>query len=254
MRLIRFIYKKKIGWGILDTDTVRLLEGSPFEKLRPAKTRIPFRRVRLLAPAEPRKIVLCGLNYRDHAKELNIPLPREPIIFLKPPTALIGHRQNIVYPPAVKRLDYEAELAIVIKKQARNIPEEKAGGYIFGYTCLNDVTARDLQKKDVQWARAKSFDTFCPLGPWVETSLDPSCLKIRSYLNGKLMQDSYTSRMIFSVHYLVAFISRIMTLLPGDLISTGTPPGVGRMLVSDKIEIEIEGIGRLVNNVAAAKR
>ncbi len=254
MRLIRFIYKKKIGWGILEADTVRLLEGSPFERIRPAKIRIPFRRVRLLAPAEPSKIILCGLNYRDHAKELNIPLPREPVIFLKPSTALIGHRQSIVYPPAVKRLDYEAELAIVIKRQARNIPQEKAAGYIFGYTCLNDVTARDLQKKDVQWTRAKSFDTFCPAGPWLETSLDPSCLKIRSYLNSRLVQDSYTSRMIFSVPYLVAFISRVMTLLPGDLISTGTPPGVGRMLASDKIEIEIEGIGRLENKVIAGER
>ena len=251
MRIVKFIHKNRISWGVLEADSVRPLKAGPFAKLQPAKDKIPVYNVKLLAPAEPGKIILCGLNYRDHAKELKLPLPQEPVIFLKPATALIGHKQGIVYPPDVNRLDYEAELAIVIKKPAKNIPEKKAAGYILGYTCLNDITARDLQKKDVQWTRSKSFDTFCPLGPWVETALDPSSLKIRSYLNGRLVQDSCTSRMIFSVNYLLAFISRIMTLLPGDVISTGTPPGVGRMLPQDKIEVEIEGIGRLINTVTA---
>src|SRR3989338_7178718 len=177
----------------------------------------------------PSKIILTGLNYRDHAKELKMKIPKTPVIFLKPATALIGHQDKIIYPKGVKRLDYEAELALVIKKKARNVSFGQAKDYILGYTCLNDVTARDLQEKDGQWTRAKSFDTFCPAGPRMETELDTSNLKIQSYLNGKLKQDSTTRRLIFSPAYLVFFISQIMTLLPGDIISTGTPAGVGPM-------------------------
>ena len=200
-------------------------------------------------PAAPRKIILVGLNYRDHARELGMPIPREPVIFLKPPTALIGHRQNIVYPDGVLRLDYEAELALVIKKEGRNIPERKVSSFIMGYTCLNDVTARDLQKIDGQWTRSKSFDTFCPVGPRLVTKCDWHALRIASYLNGEKKQDSTTANFIFSVPEIVSFISRVMTLSPGDIISTGTPSGVGPMQSGDTVSVEIEQIGRLTNRV-----
>jgi 2-keto-4-pentenoate hydratase/2-oxohepta-3-ene-1,7-dioic acid hydratase in catechol pathway len=206
--------------------------------------------MRLLAQA-PSKIILVGLNYRDHARELGMPIPREPVIFLKPPTALIGHTMNIVYPAGVKRLDYEAELALVIKKEAKDLSPERVKDYIAGYTCLNDVTARDLQKRDGQWTRAKSFDTFCPVGPVLKAGLDVSDVRIRSYLNGQCKQDSTTAHLIFSVPELVSFISHVMTLIPGDIIATGTPAGVGPMKPGDIIEIEIEGIGRLRNRVVS---
>ncbi len=205
--------------------------------------------MRILSPVQPSKIILVGLNYRDHARELHLAIPKEPVIFLKPPTAVIANAENIIYPLGVKRLDYEAELALVIKKKARNIPAERVKKYILGYTCLNDVTARDLQKKDGQWTRAKSFDTFCPIGPWIETNLDPSNLRIKCRLNNKLKQDSSTANFIFPVEHLVSYISRIMTLLPGDVISTGTPVGVGPMQPGDRVEVEIEGIGKLFNQV-----
>ncbi|MCF7907584.1 MAG: fumarylacetoacetate hydrolase family protein [Candidatus Omnitrophica bacterium] len=197
----------------------------------------------------PSKIILAGLNYRDHARELKMKIPKEPVIFFKAPTALIGHGDKIIYPKNVKRLDYEAELALIIKKKAKDVSVKEAKKYILGFTCLNDVTARDLQKKDGQWARAKSFDTFCPIGPCLKTDLDLSNLRIQTYLNGKLRQDSTTQQLIFSVEYLVSFISKIMTLYPGDIISTGTPPGVGKMEPGDQVEVVIEGIGRLRNKV-----
>lgn len=197
----------------------------------------------------PEKIILVGLNYKDHAKEMGMEIPAEPIIFLKPTSALIKNGDKIVYPEDIKRLDYEAELAVVIKKQAKNIPAEAAKDYILGYTCLNDVTARDLQKKDGQWTRAKSFDSFCPVGPHIETELDPHGINIQSYLNGKLKQDSNTSNFIFSVDFLISFISKIMTLNPADIISTGTPAGIGPMQKGDKVKIAIEGIGALENQV-----
>lgn len=251
MKIIRFIYKKKICWGILEKDVIRFLKGEPYKKILLSNKKVDFEKIELLAPSYPSKVILAGLNYRDHAQELGQPIPIEPVIFLKPPTSVIAHRQNIIYPQGIGRLDYEAELALVIKKEARNIPQDKAKDYILGYTCLNDVTARDLQKKDGQWTRAKSFDTFCPIGPCLETDINPLCVKIRSYLNGKRVQDSDTSKFIFSVDYLVSFISRVMTLSPGDVISTGTPAGIGPMHPNDKIEVEIEGIGNLINSVAA---
>lgn len=198
---------------------------------------------------KPEKIILVGLNYRDHASELGLPVPDEPVIFFKAPSALIGHKQDIVYPEGIGRLDYEAELAVVIKKRAKNISVQEVKDYLLGYTCLNDITARCIQKKDSQWARAKSFDTFCPVGPYIETDLDPADLKIQSYLNGKLKQSSRTSKLIFSVPFLVAFISQVMTLEPGDIISTGTPAGIGPMQKQDRVEVFIEGIGCLENRV-----
>jgi 2-keto-4-pentenoate hydratase/2-oxohepta-3-ene-1,7-dioic acid hydratase in catechol pathway len=249
MRIARFLYRGRRGWGVVEDGVVRVLRDPPFSKVEFGKGAIPLARVRVLPPAIPTKIVLVGLNYRDHARELKMKPPKEPIFFLKPPTALIAHGETIIYPQGVKRVDYEAELAVVIKKEAKNIREDEARRYVLGYTCLNDVTARDIQRKDIQWTRAKSFDTFCPLGPWVETDLDPDDVRISSYLDGELRQDSSTSNFIFSVGELVAFISRVMTLLPGDVISTGTPPGVGEMKPFSTIEVEIEGIGRLRNRV-----
>lgn len=198
---------------------------------------------------KPTKIICASSNYREHAEELKLKISQEPLIFLKPPSSIIYNLQNIIYPARVKRLDYEAELAVVIKKKARNIAREDAFKYILGYTCLNDITARDLQQGDGQWTRSKSFDTFCPIGPAIETDLDLSNLKVESYLNGGLRQSSVVSSMIFSVSSLISFISGVMTLFPDDIISTGTPPGVGSMRPGDIIEIKIDKIGVLRNKV-----
>jgi len=197
----------------------------------------------------PTKIIAIGLNYLDHAKELNMEIPEYPLIFMKPPTAVIEDGETIVYPPQTKELHYEGELGIVIGKYARNVSVEEAKDYIAGYTCANDVTARDLQRLDGQWTRSKSFDTFCPLGPRIAKNIDPTNLTIATRVNGVIKQNSNTNQMIFNAFKLVSFISAIMTLLPGDVISTGTPPGVGELRVGDVVEVEIEGIGILRNTV-----
>jgi 2-keto-4-pentenoate hydratase/2-oxohepta-3-ene-1,7-dioic acid hydratase in catechol pathway len=197
----------------------------------------------------PTKIIAIGLNYLDHAKELNMDIPEYPLIFMKPPTAVIGDREIIIYPPQTQELHYEGELGIVIGKKARNISIEAAKQYIAGYTCANDVTARDLQRLDGQWTRSKSFDTFCPLGPRIVKNIDPTNLAITTRVNSVTKQNSNTNQMIFNAYKLVSFISAIMTLLPGDVISTGTPPGVGELQVGDVVEVEIEGIGILRNTV-----
>lgn len=249
MKILRFSYRKRQYYGILEGTWIRPVSGTVFGSYAVGKKKIPLKDIRTLPPCEPSKIVLAGLNYRDHAAELNMPVPAEPVIFLKPPTALIGHRDAVRYHRGIKRLDYEAELALVIKKTCRCVSARAAARYILGYTCLNDVTARDIQKRDGQWTRAKSFDTFCPVGPWIETSIRPHNLRIRAIVNGEVRQDSTTAQFIFSVGYLVSFVSRVMTLLPGDIISTGTPPGVGSLRVGDTVEVDIEGIGRLTNTV-----
>lgn len=198
---------------------------------------------------QPTKVVLVGLNYKDHARELQMPLPDEPILFLKPPTAVIGPEESIVYPAQSKRVDYEAELAVVIKDKCKDLEPDEVMEHVEGFTCLNDVTARDLQRKDVQWTRAKSFDTFCPVGPKIVRDIEPNNVKIQSYLNGELRQDSNTSNFIFNTEELVSFVSKVMTLLPGDIVATGTPSGIGAMKRGDTIEIKIEGIGTLRNYV-----
>jgi 2-keto-4-pentenoate hydratase/2-oxohepta-3-ene-1,7-dioic acid hydratase in catechol pathway len=190
------------------------------------------------------------VNYRDHAAEFKKELPREPLIFLKPPSAIINPGDVIIHPKISRRVDFEAELAVVIGRRAHRVGVEQALAHVRGFTCINDVTARDLQKSDGQWTRAKGFDTFAPLGPCIATGLDPSGLAIRSYLNGELRQNARTSDLVFGVPQLVSFVSQVMTLLPGDVIATGTPAGVGPMRSGDRIEIEIEGIGRLTNTVA----
>jgi len=198
---------------------------------------------------KPSKIIAVGLNYSDHARELKMKTLAEPIIFLKPATAVIWNNQKIKYPKMSKQVDYEAELAVVIGKKCKNVSEREAKKYILGYTCLNDVTARDLQKKDGQWTRAKSFDTFCPIGPHIVSGINPDNLKIELYLNGKLKQSSNTKNLIFNIEKLVSFVSQIMTLEKYDVIATGTPVGVGPVKIGDKIEIKIEKIGTLTNYV-----
>ena len=202
---------------------------------------------------KPTKIICVGLNYTDHAKELGMPIPSEPIIFMKGINALIFNNDSILYPPQTKNLHYEAELAIVIKDRCKNVPREEANKHIAGFTCANDVTARDLQEKDGQWTRAKSFDTFCPVGPQIVKGLDPNNLIIRCYLNGELKQSSNTTKMIFKVDEIVAFVSSIMTLEAEDIILTGTPPGVGPMKAGDVVDVEIEGIGTLRNKILNSK-
>lgn len=204
---------------------------------------------KFLPPVIPTKIICLGLNYIDHAKELKMDIPKEPIIFMKPQSAIVGHNDYIIYPEMVTQLDYEGELAVVIKKTAKNVKPEDVYEYILGYTCFNDVTARDLQKKDGQWTRAKSFDTFAPVGPWIVTNINPKNLKIQTLLNNKIVQNSSTSNMIFSIEYVVSFVSKIMTLYPGDIISLGTPPGVGPMSRGDTVTVKIENIGELTNKV-----
>jgi 2-keto-4-pentenoate hydratase/2-oxohepta-3-ene-1,7-dioic acid hydratase in catechol pathway len=234
---------------MLDGEEVMELEGGLFGPLKTLGTAHTRSGVKLLAPCSPSKVIAVGLNYRDHARELGMPVPDSPVIFLKPSTTVIGPEDAILYPGASSRVDYEAELGIVIKDRVKDLRPEEANRHILGYTCANDVTARDLQKKDGQWTRAKSFDTFCPVGPWIETGLEPDDLLVESYLNGERRQSSRTSQFIFKADFLVSFISQVMTLYPGDLIITGTPAGIGPMEPGDEIEVRIEGIGSLRNTV-----
>jgi 2-keto-4-pentenoate hydratase/2-oxohepta-3-ene-1,7-dioic acid hydratase in catechol pathway len=250
MKFIRYLYQDAIAYGILEGENIRPLTGPPFAGLQKSDQQLPLAAVRLLAPCEPTKIVALGLNYRDHAQEMRMALPDEPLIFLKPSTSVIGPEEPIIYPPQSQRVDYEAELAVVIGRQASRVSAADAKDYIWGYTCCNDVTARDLQKKDGQFTRSKSFDTFAPLGPWIETELaDPDHVTVEAFLNGQRRQHSHTGNLIFPVPLLVSFISHIMTLLPGDVISTGTPSDIGPMQPGDVIEIRLGGIGSLRNPV-----
>jgi len=215
---------------------------------------VPLSAVKFLPPVTPSKIIAVGLNYIDHAEELKMPVPDEPILFMKPSTAVIGHEDCIILPHISQRVDYEGELAVVIAKDCRNVPETRAGDYILGYTCFNDVTARDLQAKDGQWTRAKSFDTFAPLGPYIVSIDDPSKLGIQTRVNGRVVQKSNTSNLIFDVFQLVSFVSSVMTLKAGDVIATGTPAGVGMLKNGDVVEVEIEKIGILRNHAVKIDR
>ncbi len=252
MKLIRFQKDNKACYGFLNNDKVYEFHEKPSDPNQPVAASYPIESVTLLAPCVPSKIVGVGLNYADHAKELNYPIPEEPILFIKPSTSAIGPDEPICIPSMSGQVDYEAELAVVIGKPAQSVAIDQVEGYIMGYTCFNDVTARDLQKKDVQFTRSKSFNTFSPIGPLIETELDPSNLKVESYLNGELRQSATTNQLIFSVKELVSFISQVMLLMPGDVITTGTPFGVGPLKPGDTIEVRIEGIGSLSNSVVAA--
>jgi len=253
MKIVRVDSKvDDITYGAVEPEGIRLHLGSPFVAWEPTETVVGWDQARLLAPVIPTKIIAVGRNYVDHADEMDSDVPEEPAIFLKPPTSVIGPLQTIRVPKESSNVHHEAELAVVVGKVARDVRIEDAGAYILGYTAANDVTARDLQKSDVQWTRGKGYDTFCPLGPAIETDLDPlEGLQVTCRVNGDLRQSGSTSQMVFGVSELLSYASHVMTLLPGDVILTGTPAGVGPIEPGDKVEVEIEGIGVLVNTVAA---
>jgi 2-keto-4-pentenoate hydratase/2-oxohepta-3-ene-1,7-dioic acid hydratase in catechol pathway len=255
MRLVRFEMQGRTGYGILEGEKISVLRDTPYDGLGNTTGEImSLPEVTLLAPCEPTKIVALGLNYRDHALEIGHPLPEEPLLFIKPSTAVIGPDEDIIYPAMSRQVDYEAELAVVIGRTCRHVKPEDFRDYVLGYTCINDVTARDLQRKDGQFTRSKSFDTFAPLGPWIETAIpDPDNLTVEAYLNGERRQHGNTRNMVFPVAAQVSFISRIMTLHPGDVIATGTPFGIGPMVPGDVVEIRVEGIGRLQNRLVTER-
>jgi 2-keto-4-pentenoate hydratase/2-oxohepta-3-ene-1,7-dioic acid hydratase in catechol pathway len=239
----------QIHYGLLQVNrTVRVLDAPPWLQGELTDTEIAPETYELLAPCSPSKIIAVGKNYARHAAEMGTPLPSEPLLFLKPPTAAIATQNPIYYPTQVHRLDYEGELALVIGDRTRFCTPEEAATKIWGYTIANDVTARDLQKSDGQWTRAKGFDTFCPLGPWIVRELNVGAT-LQTFLNENLVQSAQISEMVFSAEKLVAYISQVMTLLPGDVVLTGTPEGIGAMQVGDRVRIEIEGIGHLQNQV-----
>lgn len=248
MKIYRFRYRKRVLTGVLKEEYLFPVVGSIFGDFSIGSSPVPIGDVRVLPPVLPTKIVGIGRNYRDHARELGNPLPEEPLIFLKPPTAVVGHLDAVVQPPASRRVDYEGEVGVVIRRKARHLGEnDPVDDVILGYTCFDDVTARDLQGRDVQFARAKGFDTFAAVGPCVATGLDPAAIRLKTFLNGKLVQSGTTANLIFPIPYLVRYVSRIMTLNPGDIIATGTPAGVGATAPGDRVDVQIEGIGVLSN-------
>jgi 2-keto-4-pentenoate hydratase/2-oxohepta-3-ene-1,7-dioic acid hydratase in catechol pathway len=248
VRVVRVFTGDDVRYGLADEGSITLISDEPFAAWETEES-ISLHGARLMPPAMPTKIVCVGLNYRKHALELGHEIPSEPVLFLKPPTAMNATNGEIHVPPGAGRIDYEGELAVVIGRRAHRVSPSEADSHVLGYTCANDVTARDLQQKDGQWTRAKGFDGFCPIGPWVETDVDPGDLLLETYLNGARVQSSRTSDMIFGVPHLVSFASHVMTLLPGDVILTGTPGGIGPMVPGDTVEVRIEGIGSLVNRV-----
>ena len=239
-----------ITYGAVEPEGIRLHRGTPFVAWEPTETVVPWEQARLLAPVIPTKIVAAGRNYVDHAAEMGNPVPEDPLIFLKPPTSVIGPLQPVRIPPGIGEVHHEAELAVVIGKVARNVAVEDLGPYILGYTAANDVTARDVQRREGKFTRAKGYDTFCPLGPAIDTELDPQeGLSLICRVNGEIRQTGSTGDMVFGVGELVSFITSVMTLLPGDVILTGTPSGVGPIEPGDRVEVEVEGVGVLVNPV-----
>jgi 2-keto-4-pentenoate hydratase/2-oxohepta-3-ene-1,7-dioic acid hydratase in catechol pathway len=255
VRLLRFRSGDRIATGAVEpgAEEVRVLKGTFFEDPLPTGEAVPLDDVHLLAPVLPSKLVCVGKNYAAHAAEFGMEVPEEPLLFLKPSTAVIGPNDPIQLLPISRRVDYEGELAVVIGRIARDVRAEDAGKYVLGYTCANDVTLRDLQHTKDQWARAKGFDGSCPLGPWIETELDADDVEVRCTVNGEVRQAARTSQLAFGPSVLIEFISRVMTLLPGDVILTGTPAGVGPVQPGDRVEVEIEGLGVLGNEVASGE-
>lgn len=253
MKLLRFSREGVKRYGVLNSlGEVREISGSFYEPFAFTGNIYNVEEINLLAPCEPSKVICVGLNYKAHIDEFSrdtANVPMEPVLFIKPPTAVIGPQAEIIYPEMSERVDFEGELVVVIGKAGKNIDKTEVSGFVLGYTCGNDVTARDVQKRDRQWTRAKGFDTFAPIGPWIETELDPQNLKIQTFLNDELKQESNTGNMIFPVFELVSFISRVMTLVPGDVIFTGTPEGVGPMAKGDTVKVMVEGIGGLQNKL-----
>jgi len=260
MRIVRFTPGPESGlgtdplFGVLEDDnSITVISGDPiYHGVTKTAAKVELTKVRLLAPVIPRsKIVAVGKNYADHAKEMGSDVPKEPIIFLKPNTSVIGPGDTIVWPAMAPTIDYEAELAVVIGRVCKDVPKERVNEVIFGYTLVNDVTCRELQKSDGQWARAKGFDTFCPIGPWIETDFVPGTQRIFSKVNDEIRQDATLDQMIFSVADIVVFVSQVMTLLPGDVIITGTPAGIGPLIARGNVVVGIDGLGQLTNKVSA---
>ena len=249
MKFVRFSQGKSISYGILNGDEIQVLKGDIFTEYSVSDKVVSCESVTLLAPCMPTKAICIGLNYQDHAREMKLQLPERPLLFMKPSSALAHPGGDIEYPVITGNLHYEAELAVVIKKTAKKVPVESAAEYILGYTCANDVTARDVQKSDGQWTRGKSCDTFLPLGPCIETQIDPNNIAVKLYLNGEIKQASNTNNLIFPVAELLSFITESMTLYPGDVILTGTPSGVGPMQLGDTVTVELAGIGLLTNRI-----
>lgn len=250
MKIIRFEYRSKVFWGSVYDKIIHFLTGNIFAGATETKGKVDLGDVKVLPPVSPSKIIGIGLNYRKHIEHSPFDAPEVPMIFLKPPSSIIAHLDSIVLPETSSRVDYEGELGIVIGKKGRNIKESDASGYILGCTIVNDVSARDYLQQDKSFARGKGVDTFCPFGPVIVTDLSPDNLKIETRLNGNTVQSSNTSDLLFKIPQLVSFVSNYMTLLPGDLIATGTPSGIGPMKKGDVVEVEIEGIGILRNPVS----
>ena len=250
MRIARFNLKNQIRFGVVEDSTIKLMDGEPFEGIQLTGEEIPLSSVKLLAPVSPSKVVCIGMNYAAHAAEIGQDVPDEPLMFFKPISAIVAPEDEIVLPRQSDQVELEVELAVVISKQAKDIAESEVIDHILGFTVGNDVTARDLQFTDLQWARAKGFDTFCPLGPWIETEFDWVNTRVESRINGEVRQRSMTSDMIFDIPKLVSFVSQNLTLYPGDVILTGSPAGISRIDHGDVVECEIEGIGVLRSHVA----
>lgn len=251
MKIVRYLREGQQPWGVLEDRIVREATGDPFVDLKPGNEVGSLDEIRLLAPAVPSKIICVGRNYQEHAAEFGNPVPDEPLLFMKPPSALIGPGEEVVYPELSRRVDHEGELVIVIGRTAHRVSRADSWAAVGGYTCGNDVTARDIQKSDGQWTRGKGFHTFCPLGPWIETDFDPADVRVTCSVNGAVRQDGRTSDMIFDIPYLIEYITRFTRLEVGDIIMTGTPEGVGSVDVGDTMTVEVSGLGSLTNKVVA---
>ena len=264
MRIARFSLEDQVAFGVIEGDVdpvtgspaadsvITVMKAHPFAPIELSDIRLPLAGVKLLSPVLPSKVVAIGKNYADHVQEMGGEAPAEPLIFLKPSTSVVGPGAPVVLPRQSSEVHYEAELAVVIGRLCKDVPLERAHEVVLGYTCANDVTARDLQRSDGQWSRAKGFDTFCPIGPWIETELDASDLRITLSVGDAVKQDGRTSQLIHGIPELIAHVTQAMTLLPGDVILTGTPAGVGPIVDGDTVSVSIEGIGTLMNPVAAA--
>ncbi len=253
MKYVRYQWNDRTFWGVLEGETIIVLDAAPYRGGKSTGSRLSLENVRLLAPSEPSKIVCVGKNYLEHTAEMHEEVPKVPCLFIKPSTCVNAPFGDVEYPRGSKRMDYEGELAVVIGKLAKSVCAENAADYILGYTILNDVTARDIQKSEGQWTRGKGFDGFAPFGPIVTDEINPERVRIRSYLNGEKRQDGSAGDAIFKIPYLIEFITQSMTLLPGDVVSTGTPAGIGSMMPGDLIEVDIDGIGRIANRIIPTK-
>jgi 2-keto-4-pentenoate hydratase/2-oxohepta-3-ene-1,7-dioic acid hydratase in catechol pathway len=254
MKIARFRHKGSIKFGRVEDQLLCILEGDIFGEWKETDQRVAISDVQLLTPVWPSKIVCVGLNYREHIQELGVPIPTEPLIFLKPPSCLIGTGEKIIYPAGANRVDYEGELAVIIKEKMTRVSQDRVLNHVLGYSCFNDVTERDMTRKDPSLLTlAKGFDTFGSFGPYLATGLNPAMLELKTYLNGQLVQHDNTRNCVFSAKEILSFISRHMTLYPGDVVITGTPKGVRAMKPGDVVEVEIDGIGKLLNSVAAAE-